>query len=60
MDPLGGGEQGWPANPPSVVGDASVSWQTDQLRVDRDRALFGEVEFDLTEQLTVVAGYNFH
>ncbi len=56
MDPLGGGGI-WPPTPPSVVGDASVSWQTDQLRIDRDRAFFGEVEYDLTEQLTLVGGY---
>ncbi len=56
MDPLGGNGI-WPESPPSVVEGESVSWQTDQVRVDRDRAFFGEVEYDLTDNLTIVGGY---
>jgi len=65
MDPLGGGnvpagsEGLWPENPPTLVPDDSVVWLTDQNRVDRDRAFFGEIEYDLTDQLTVVGGYRY-
>ncbi len=31
-------------------------WLTEQQRIDQDTAVFGEVSFDLTEQLTVTAG----
>ncbi|MEQ8179216.1 MAG: TonB-dependent receptor [Amphiplicatus sp.] len=31
-------------------------WLTEQKRVDRDLALFTEVEFDLTERLTLIGG----
>jgi len=31
-------------------------WLTKQLRVDRDYALFGELSFDITSQLTATAG----
>jgi outer membrane receptor protein involved in Fe transport len=52
------GSDFWPIlDFPSLVSNDLVVWQTDQNRVDRDKAFFGEVEFDLTDQLTVVGGY---
>ncbi len=56
MDPLGS-TYFWPVSPPSLVPNDLVIWQTDQNRVDRDKALFGEVEYDVTDSLTVVGGY---
>jgi outer membrane receptor protein involved in Fe transport len=41
----------------TVVENELVIWQTNQLRVDRDKAFFGEVEFDVTDNLTIVGGY---
>ncbi len=55
MDPLG--SDIWPVSPPSLVPGDLVIWQTDQNRVDRDRAFFGEVEYDLTDNVTAVVGY---
>ncbi|WP_323845926.1 TonB-dependent receptor [Microbulbifer magnicolonia] len=40
----------------SVIENDRVVWQTAQLRKDTDRALFGEVSYDLTEQLTAMVG----
>ena len=40
----------------SVVPGQPVVWQTNQLRVDRDKALFGEVYFDITDNLTAIGG----
>jgi outer membrane receptor protein involved in Fe transport len=34
-------------------------WLTNQLRKDRDSALFGELTFDITEKLTATAGARF-
>ncbi len=34
----------------------TVVWQTRQVREDRDKAVFGEVAFDITEDLTITAG----
>lgn len=56
MDPLGGGPF-WPGV--SVVENDLVVWQTNQIRVDRDKAFFGEVEFDLTDNWSVVGGYRY-
>jgi len=53
LDPLG--SDIWP--PVSTVEDTLAVWQTNQLRIDRDKAFFGEVEFDVTENLTIVGGY---
>jgi len=39
-----------------VPGKNTIAWQTNQKRVDRDSALFGEVYFDLTERLTLIGG----
>jgi iron complex outermembrane receptor protein len=39
-----------------VSGWPDSIWLTEQERVDRDYAVFGELSFDLTEQLTLTAG----
>lgn len=39
-----------------VTGWADTIWLTEQKRVDRDYALFGEGSFDLTEKLTFTGG----
>lgn len=46
----------------TVPGTASNIWLTKQDRVDRDYAAFGELSFDLTDKLTLLAGarlYNY-
>ena len=39
-----------------VDGWANTIWLTDQLRVDRDLAAYGEVSFDITPDLTITGG----
>jgi outer membrane receptor protein involved in Fe transport len=43
----------------SVTGWPDTIWLTKQLRTDRDRAVFGEVSYDFTDQLTLNAGVRF-
>lgn len=43
-----------------VPGTTSNIWLTKQLRVDRDFAVFGEVAFDFTDQLTLTAGGRYY
>jgi hypothetical protein len=38
---------------------AQTLWLTDQIRVDRDYAIFGELSFDFTPKLTGTVGYRF-
>lgn len=40
----------------SVNGSPGTLWLTQQRRVDRDYAVFGEASFDITPQLTLTAG----
>ncbi|MCY7354919.1 MAG: TonB-dependent receptor, partial [Lysobacter sp.] len=40
----------------SVPGFEDTIWLTSQERSDRDEAVFGEVSFDITDQLTVTGG----
>jgi iron complex outermembrane receptor protein len=40
----------------SVPGWPGTLWLTDQERVDRDKAIFGEFTFDITNQLSASAG----
>jgi outer membrane receptor protein involved in Fe transport len=40
----------------TVPGTASNIWLTKQLRVDRDYAVFGELSWDVTPQLTLTGG----
>lgn len=39
-----------------VTGEDDTVWLTQQLRVDRDLAIFGELYFDLTDRLTFTGG----
>jgi outer membrane receptor protein involved in Fe transport len=43
----------------SVTGWPQTLWLTDQIRVDRDYAIFGELSFDFTPKLTGTVGYRF-
>ncbi|MBY4637649.1 TonB-dependent receptor [Sphingopyxis sp. XHP0097] len=40
----------------TVTGTPSNIWLTKQLRIDRDYAAFGEISFDITDQLTLTGG----
>nr|WP_260581287.1 TonB-dependent receptor [Sphingopyxis sp. PET50] len=40
----------------TVPGTDSDIWLTKQLRIDRDYAAFGEISFDITDQLTLTGG----
>ena len=41
---------------PSPPGWPNTIWLTDQMRVDRDDAIFGEVTYDITPQLSITGG----
>ncbi|TAK54591.1 MAG: TonB-dependent receptor [Gammaproteobacteria bacterium] len=43
----------------SVTGWPDTIWLTKQLRVDRDRAAFGELSYDLSDKLTLTGGVRF-
>jgi outer membrane receptor protein involved in Fe transport len=43
----------------SVVEGGSVVWQTYQIREDRDKAIFGELTYDITEKWTVTGGARY-
>jgi iron complex outermembrane receptor protein len=43
----------------SVSGWPHTIWLTDQVRVDRDYAVFGELTYDLTPKLSGTVGYRF-
>ncbi len=43
-----------PASPSVESGD--VVWQTNQKRVDKDFAIFGEAYFDITDNWTLIGG----
>jgi len=51
-DPLGS----VPPNDFSIPGLPGSNWLTDEERVDRDAAVFGEANFDITDHLTATAG----
>jgi outer membrane receptor protein involved in Fe transport len=42
-----------------VVEGGHVVWQTNQVRIDRDEALFGELTFDFTESLSGTVGARY-
>jgi iron complex outermembrane receptor protein len=44
----------------SVIENGHTVWQTKQVREDRDWAAFGELEFDVTDRLTVMGGARFY
>ena len=43
----------------SVTGWPHTFWLTDQIRVDRDYAVFGDLSYDLTPKLMASVGYRF-
>ena len=43
-----------------VPGWDDTLWLTEQLRVDQDRAVFGEVTYDLTDKVTFTGGVRFY
>jgi iron complex outermembrane receptor protein len=43
----------------SVVEGGHVVWQTKQVRIDRDRALFGELTYDLTDKFSATVGARY-
>ena len=43
----------------SVPGNTGTIWLTQQKRIDRDSAAFGEVSFDITPKLTATAGVRY-
>ncbi len=43
----------------SVPGYTGTIWLTKQNRVDRDKAVFGQAEFDITDKLMLTAGIRF-
>lgn len=42
-----------------VPGWSDTLWLTQQERVDKDRAIFGEVSFDITDKLTATGGLRY-
>ena len=42
-----------------VTGWGDTFWLTEQVRVDRDQALFTEMNYDLTDKLTLTGGIRF-
>jgi outer membrane receptor protein involved in Fe transport len=44
----------------SVTGWPGTIWLTDQYRIDRDRAVFGEASFDITPKLTITGGLRWY
>ena len=44
----------------SVTGWPQTWWLTDQIRVDRDYAVFGELSYDILPKLTATVGYRFY
>jgi outer membrane receptor protein involved in Fe transport len=44
----------------AVPGWPNTIWLTDQDRVDRDQAVFGEASFDITPQLTITGGIRYY
>src|SRR4029079_9955299 len=44
----------------SVNGRPGLIWLTDEHRVDRDYALFGEASFDVTPQITLTGGGRYY
>ena len=44
----------------SVNGHPGLIWLTDQHRIDRDYALFGEASFDVTPQITLTGGGRYY
>jgi len=43
----------------SVTGWPDTLWLTEQERIDRDNAIFGELSFDITDRLTATGGLRY-
>ncbi len=43
----------------SVIPGGHTIWQTYEVRVDRDKAAFGELTFDITDKLSVTGGVRY-
>ncbi|MFC3051934.1 TonB-dependent receptor [Kordiimonas pumila] len=44
----------------SVIEGGTTTWQTKQVRTDREYAAFSEISYDLTEKLTLLGGVRFY
>ncbi|MGD9597893.1 MAG: TonB-dependent receptor [Steroidobacteraceae bacterium] len=44
----------------AVTGYPDTIWLTQQVRVDRDSAVFGELTFDVTEKLSLLGGFRWY
>lgn len=44
----------------SVIPGGKTTWQTHQVRNDQDQAIFGEVSFDITEDITALVGARYY
>ncbi len=44
----------------SVPNWPSTIWLTDQMRIDRDKAVYGEATYDFTDHFSVTAGIRFY
>jgi iron complex outermembrane receptor protein len=55
-----GGNPGGYATADSVPGFPNTIWLTDEQRVDRDRAAFGQATWDVTQQLSLAAGVRLY
>jgi len=53
---FGSGDVNGVLTPLAVPGWPNTIWLTDQNRIDRDEAAFGEASFDITPRLTITAG----
>lgn len=40
----------------SIIPGGKTTWQTYQIRQDEDKAIFGEITYDITDQLTIMGG----
>jgi iron complex outermembrane recepter protein len=43
----------------SIPGHPNTIWLTDETRVDRDKAIFGQVTWDITKQLSLTGGLRY-
>lgn len=40
----------------SIIPGGKTTWQTFQIRQDEDKAIFGEITYDITDRLTIMGG----
>jgi len=40
----------------SIIPGGKTTWQTYQIRQDEDKAVFGEISYDITDRLTIMGG----